>query len=359
MKKTVLTLAVLMFAVPAFAGICVECTIDGNEVTVSYEMADDANRPRAFGLDISVKGANIVGGPNNFHPEFYIYPTTIDVNDDHVDPNGWGTPICAQDSNSATMEMGSLWAPDDPDHNEAPDPNGDLFTFIVDKPGDANVTLGPNAQRGGVVMADISATFPEGYVTFQGCAGEITCTVPNIIDFSEADASSAIVAAGLTVGTITYWNGWSDTIAEPNVLSSDPNGGTEVGCDSVVNFEKSLGPECMPSDHADYTKWTKSGKPPCWCFKRICHGDADGAREGPIGNKYWVGNADLTILKNGWLEKRSDTMGVDACADFDRALEGPIGDKYAIGNADLTILKNNWLGSPASDCSPGNRIPPP
>ena len=64
-------------------------------------------------------------------------------------------------------------------------------------------------------------------------------TVPDIVGQSEADANTAISAAGLIIGTATY--AYSDTVAAGYIISQNPTGGTEVPFGSSVDFVVSLG----------------------------------------------------------------------------------------------------------------------
>ncbi|MHC4619015.1 MAG: PASTA domain-containing protein [Planctomycetota bacterium] len=74
-------------------------------------------------------------------------------------------------------------------------------------------------------------------------------TVPEVVGMSQAGASAAIVAANLTVGTIT--GAHSDTIAAGDVLSQDPVSGTTVPAGSAVNLVVSLGPAATVPDVID------------------------------------------------------------------------------------------------------------
>jgi hypothetical protein len=67
-----------------------------------------------------------------------------------------------------------------------------------------------------------------------------------------------------------------------------------TGSPSVVTY-------CFGSAVTGYAQWLADGRPLGWCdYPRQCHGDADGLQEGKSPNVYYVGNADLTILKNNW-----------------------------------------------------------
>lgn len=67
-----------------------------------------------------------------------------------------------------------------------------------------------------------------------------TVTVPDLTGLSEADAEAAIVAAGLTVGTVT--TAPSDTVPAGDVISHDPAAGASVAPGSAVDLVVSSGP---------------------------------------------------------------------------------------------------------------------
>lgn len=67
-----------------------------------------------------------------------------------------------------------------------------------------------------------------------------TVSVPNLIGLSQADATSAITDAELTLGTVTTEN--SDIVASGNVISQNPAAGQEVEFGATVDITVSLGP---------------------------------------------------------------------------------------------------------------------
>ncbi|MGD8569399.1 MAG: PASTA domain-containing protein [Gammaproteobacteria bacterium] len=70
--------------------------------------------------------------------------------------------------------------------------------------------------------------------------GPVTVTTPDVVGLAQADAQSAIVAAGLVVGTVTTAN--SNTVPAGNVISQSPGAGTTVVEGSAVDLVVSLGP---------------------------------------------------------------------------------------------------------------------
>jgi hypothetical protein len=62
--------------------------------------------------------------------------------------------------------------------------------------------------------------------------GPAAATVPNVVNLTQAAASSAISAAGLTVGTVT--TATSYVVAAGNVVSESPAAGTSVVTGSAV-----------------------------------------------------------------------------------------------------------------------------
>jgi beta-lactam-binding protein with PASTA domain len=70
--------------------------------------------------------------------------------------------------------------------------------------------------------------------------GPAPVTVPNVVGSTESAASTAIVAAGLTVGTITQE--YNSTVAAGSVLSQNPAADSAVAPGSVVDLVVSKGP---------------------------------------------------------------------------------------------------------------------
>jgi hypothetical protein len=68
--------------------------------------------------------------------------------------------------------------------------------------------------------------------------------VPDVTGLAQAEAETAIVSAGLVVGTVTTAN--SDTVPAGNVISQDPVGGTLLPTGSAVDITVSLGPVPVP-----------------------------------------------------------------------------------------------------------------
>ena len=173
MKKVALVLAVLLFAVPAWAGVTVSVSQvgDTNEVEIKYAVDQgDSNLPRAFALEITVDGTNtVISAPYDIHSDFYVYPGSIVISGGVV--TNFGTPVATSDSNSMTIEMGSLYALNDPcvAHKYPPPESGTLLKFTVESDDSTvEVCTAGNAQRGNVVMEDPDITYDNpGYVTYE------------------------------------------------------------------------------------------------------------------------------------------------------------------------------------------------
>lgn len=195
MKKLISILTVLLIAAPAFAAVTIECSQSGEtEVTVTYNATAEGKLVRAFALDITVTGANIVDvnadplGFGDGNMDYYIYPGSIDINDATGVIDYYGSAVadpCAYpyvpygtlgaDPNGATVEMGSLYvgAPN------APDATGTLMIVTVDS-NECCVAIAENPNRGGVVMEDGSTPgiVSDGICLPAGCPclGDITGT---------------------------------------------------------------------------------------------------------------------------------------------------------------------------------------
>lgn len=67
--------------------------------------------------------------------------------------------------------------------------------------------------------------------------------VPNVLNFTQASAASAITTTGLVVGTVTFQN--DSSVPEGSVINQAPVGGASVEENSPVNLVISLGPQLM------------------------------------------------------------------------------------------------------------------
>lgn len=295
MKKLIFVLTLLLLVSPALAKVNVYCTADGNEVSVYYDMGSDPNRPVAFGLDISVDSGGNIEVPTNVDPNFWVYPGTIDINTEADPPE--------------VNEYGTVYA-DPCDH---PDTNG-----------------GPGT---GAMTIEMGALFSPPEVNSVNAPPSSGLLLKFKVDVDDCNVN--IVENGIRGGVVLVGG-----------EASDPN---LTGC-AVVG-------KCY-AGMADYDQWQAVGEPECWCYINQCYGDADGKQEGKPPNVFYVGTADLTILKSAWLNTTAQVYGTTkACADFNHLEEGKPPNVVRVGTADLTILKNNWLSNPPGDCQPGNCEP--
>jgi hypothetical protein len=167
----------------------------------------DPNLPRAFALEISLSQENDanIGPVTVVHPEFHVYPGSIVITGGVV--TNQGAPDAERDANSIIVEMGSLYAADDPCHTTPPAENGILLKFMVQNNKACHVNLAQNAIRGGVVMEDTNKQFSPSYVTLiecdvdacGGCNGDVTGDVQvSIADLSAVVAMLSPAYAGST-----------------------------------------------------------------------------------------------------------------------------------------------------------------
>jgi len=168
MRKLCFVLTALLLTAPSFAGVDVSCVQVGDPedgtVQVSYTASDDANRPRAFGLDITLDNGMLIGDivSGSESSDYWVYPGTIEITSGSitnpgtpmapgVDPGALGGP----DTSGMTVEMGSLYNdPCDPEHDTAPALTGVLFQFTVYNAPNCTVTISGNSARGNVVLED-------------------------------------------------------------------------------------------------------------------------------------------------------------------------------------------------------------
>jgi hypothetical protein len=144
MRKLCFMFTALLLTAQALAGgVTISCQQVGDPgdgiVEVSYIADDDANIPRAFGLDITLDNAETITAIIDANEKYWVYPGTIQIVDgvvtdegEPVAPGGYKTAKGGIDTNGMTIEMGSLYAEeDDQRHTEGPPDAGTLLSFSV------------------------------------------------------------------------------------------------------------------------------------------------------------------------------------------------------------------------------------
>lgn len=297
MRKVSLILAVLLFAVPAWARVDITCEqTDTNEVTVSYAVdyppGEDANKIRALALDITLDNdANIIDVNDNVNGDYTIFPGTMVISDGEIDdegqavadPNDHPDTQSGLDSNGITIEMGGLWSPPNDDGPNSPPSAGVLLKFYVDK--SCCVTITQNDARGGVVLTDETA--------------EIDYNAPGV---GEVPCYPVTVVTDCLIG-----------------------GNADNG---------------VPG--SEYASWVTLGKPDCWCYCRQCRGDIDGIKSGP----FYVQALDLALFRLAF-NKRTLPAGGE-CSDLNHIKSGP----FYVQALDLNIFRryfNKRTGVPDCD----------
>jgi hypothetical protein len=174
MRKLFLMLAVLLIASVAYAAdATVYCTVDGNEVTVSYTASAEANIPRAFGLDIQLDNGEAIDGVTVLSTDYWVTPGSYPGTDPLGDPCDSTDTLPGLDSNGITIEMGSLHSPPEVSSPNAPALAGDLISFTVT--GECNVAISGNAARGKVVFYDATNEDDGKDVVYTGCTVVLAC----------------------------------------------------------------------------------------------------------------------------------------------------------------------------------------
>lgn len=309
MRKISLLLAVLLFAVPAFAGsvtiTCSEAPDDGNSVVVSYAVASEPNKVRALALDITIdQGAKIIGvsrfkvgesvGPSD--KGYGIFPGSFDKYEIDPDDPNWADPNYSPladpcdypddtlggvdrfgvllDTNGITVEMGALYYPTNDGSPNSPGTSGELLriTFGGLTPG-CHVTITQNVARSGVVLTDPDEPF----------------------DF---------ISPGYTF------------------LGECLIGG------AVVSSEK-----------PDWLAWNR---PKCWCYPRQCRGDINGKRT----TARWVQALDLGIFRSAFFKNDTvlRTVPNGICADLNHRKQ----TARRVQAVDLSIFRSYFFKGDSS-----------
>ena len=101
----------------------------------------------------------------------------------------------------------------------------------------STVTTGSVISQNPAAAANVASGSAVNLVVSSGPA---TVSVPNVVNQTQAAATSAITAAGLTVGSVTTQS--SPTVASGSVISQNPAAGGSVASGSAVNLVVSSGP---------------------------------------------------------------------------------------------------------------------
>jgi beta-lactam-binding protein with PASTA domain len=129
-------------------------------------------------------------------------------------------------------------------------PQGQPVSAATLSGGAASVAGGFSYNAPATVLAvgthAVAVTFtPTNAVNYNTVSGTVnvtvypTATVPNVIGLAQASAESQILAANLTVGTVTATH--DAFVPAGNVLSQDPSAGNSVALNTAVNLVISLG----------------------------------------------------------------------------------------------------------------------
>lgn len=162
MRKLCFLLTALLLAAPALAAVNISCQQVGTttEVEISYDST--GSLPRAFALDVTVDTGTITA-ISDVSSDFWVYPGTIQISDGAIADEG--EPVAPSDDPCAlgglgtsgiTLEMGSLYSADDPEHTTAPASSGKLLSITVSAV-PCTLTISGNGARGNVVLEDTAA----------------------------------------------------------------------------------------------------------------------------------------------------------------------------------------------------------
>ncbi|HXW16835.1 MAG TPA: choice-of-anchor D domain-containing protein [Candidatus Acidoferrales bacterium] len=98
------------------------------------------------------------------------------------------------------------------------------------------VPQAPGSLSDAITFADDAFNTPQ----LVGLSGTALALVPDVVDDSQAAATTAITGAGLIVGTVTSVS--SNTVPSGEIISESPLAGTAVAAGSAVNLVISTGP---------------------------------------------------------------------------------------------------------------------
>lgn len=254
MRKIALALVVLMLAASASEG-AVGLTLSSwsDEITIHYDASGEPNLVRAFALNISVDNdTNIVAILDSAEDAAYYQWEPYDIY-----PGQVVIEVNATSGDAEIVEQGS----------PAADP--------CEYPGTGTLSgLGTDG-----ITIEMGSLYEKGVDTPPAVDG-------NLVTFVVNNDCNITITVNTARGGVVLENGNSTSITVSAPVK-------HVGC-----FPK--------SDDVNYPVWElvgkKHGRPGCWCFGAMCHGDADGHMHGTTTKTgYWrVGNDDMAMFIDGW-----------------------------------------------------------
>ena len=146
------------------------------------------------------------------------------------------------------------------DASASTDADADLMTFrwaILARPAGSNAALSDPTAAQPTFTADVGGTYlvqliaNDGHVDSEPDTATVVArvVVPDVVGQTELDARALLVAAQLTIGTITSES--SATVPAGQVISESPAAGTVVDAGSAVDVVLSLGPVPNAAPTAD------------------------------------------------------------------------------------------------------------
>jgi hypothetical protein len=158
-----------MLAAPAWAEVLITGVDQADEANAVVSFSNsELQHVRAFSLDIIVDGGAVITAVECLSSDYYVYPGSVEISDNEV--TNPGTCVCdageyddtlpGLDSNGVTVEMASLYSPNDAEHPNEPLDAGALLKITLSGNDQQTVCIRANGLRGGVVMEDASTVEP-------------------------------------------------------------------------------------------------------------------------------------------------------------------------------------------------------
>lgn len=281
MKKILFVLVALLFAAPVFADVDITVVQDGDNdcvAIISFDATSEPNLVRAFSLDIQADNdANIVD-VTLLSDDYIIHPGTI-VIDTEGTVQDYGSPVAPQSDLPSDTKPGL-------------DSNG--------------VTIEMGSLYAPVGIPTPNTPAPSGPLVSVTVDKECTLTIT--ANVSRAGPSGLVMESPDEVVTVN--------LPAPLFMA---------GCNVVDTCIKLTAPE--------FNAWVSWNQPDCWCYKKQCRGDINGALF--LGKPVTL--ADLNTFKLAFNQIDSVVAGITGgiCCDLNHAPF--LGKRVTL--ADLNIFK--------------------
>jgi hypothetical protein len=378
MKKILVALLIVAFAVPAIADVAVTAAdMGGGQLRITVSPSGGA-AVRGVALKLSnTDGATIDATTDatvtqfNTNIDYAFSNAGYAIGDGHclANPAAAGVLDLATPKSEFSLCAGYL----DQGGGQAGVTVDSFFDVFFDLTIDSTIGIALDTLRGGIVGDNLGTVTVQPSQLLVGAPPACVVSQPTVVHTaavpsgisgrvnggrSESFTASATSDLGHGLeyqftwgdGNIGAWGAATQTHTYTYAAAATYNVTVVARCTSpdasvsIPSAPLALTSEPVKSTATFYAVWADFSRPNCWAFRRNCRGDANGGKVGVL----WVQTIDLNVVVAGWgkqdpaLKLASYDPGTGPipaiCADFNRTKVGVL----RVQTNDLNVLVSYW-----------------